>query len=269
MRRTGTTTAVVGTVLVGLLLTGCTAFGGDDDVPEPTRRAAERTPAADPSTGTEQVRTEQALPAGTVVAETDAVSQSGDTAVRVRIVANGRGRFDAQLSDYRTTNPQPMTLEFRRSAEYGDTWDSASMGTITWQADAAVPATVSLAEAGSWPDFLRAVVLVPAASGADDSDRPWVGSVLAVGALSWRLPAPFPDVHVTVGADRPGAYGTVDDRDGVPSRYRVAHGDDHTTVAERFGITVPELQWLNPTMEVRGDGWLYEDTTLNLDPATR
>jgi hypothetical protein len=32
---------------------------------------------------------------------------------------------------------------------------------------------------------------------------------------------------------------------------------------------VPELRWLNPTMRVEDNGWIYEDTILNLDPATR
>jgi|GEM_PF-2344091 len=275
------TTAVIGTVLTGLLLTGCTAFGGDDSVPKPTRQASEgatgQTPQPDGTLDTEHVTSKQVVPAGTVVAETDAVSKSGDTSMHVRVVADDDGTFEAQFSDYRTTEPQPMTVEFRRTAKYGDYWDNAAMGQATWGGDAPVPTSVTLRTAGAYPDWLRYVVLVPAPSASgDDSDRPWVGSVLAVGALPWKIPAPFPDIHVTVGKDRPGAYGYVFGKDGkvlsdggTPSTYQVAHGDEQSTVAERFGITMAELRWLNPTMKVRDNGWIYEDTILNLDPATR
>jgi hypothetical protein len=281
MRGTRTaTTAVIGTVLTGLLLTGCTAFGGDDTVPKPTRAAEDatgQTPKPDSTPGTEHVASKQIVPAGTVVAETDAVSKSGDTSIHVRVVADERGRFEAQFSDYRTTEPQPMTVEFRRTAKYGDYWDNAAVAATTWEPNADAPATVSLAAAGAYPDWLHDVVLVPAPKEGGDSDtRPWVGSVLAVGPLPWKIPAPFPDLHVTVGKDRPGAYGYVFGKDGkvlsdggTPSTYQVAHGDEQTTVAERFGITMAELRWLNPTMKVRDNGWIYEDTILNLDPATR
>jgi hypothetical protein len=274
-------TAVVGTVVAGVLLTGCSAFGGDDSVPEPTRQASvdgsAPTPQPDPTLSAEQVQSEQVVPTGTVVAETDAVSKSGETSIHVRVVARDDGRFDAELSGFRTTNPQPLTLEFRRTAKYGDSWDNAAVGSTTWEPPAAAPTTVSLYSAGNRPDWLRDVVLVVAPKQGGDSDtRPSVGSVLAVGALDWKIPHPFPDIHVTVGKDRPGAYGYVFDEHGThfdghgtPSTYQVAHGDDQTTVAKRFGITIAELRWLNPTMQVQDNGWIYEDTTLNLDPATR
>lgn len=272
--------AATGAVLVGLLLSGCTASGGDDSLPQPTGRSAldgsgtrsdaTRSPAPTSTAGAQPVAAKPAtVAAGTVVAEADAVSRSGDTAIHVRVVARGDGFFDAQLSGYRTTVPQPMTIEFRRSAAYADEDDLGAIGSTTWTPATGLPDTVSLAAAGSDPSWLRDVVLTPAPSGGDDSARPWVGSVLALGALSWTIPDPYPDLHVTVGKDRPGAYGIVFDHDGVPGSYRVAHGDEQVTVAERFGITVDELRWLNPTMQVRSGGWIYENTDLNLDPTTR
>lgn len=293
MRRTTTTfatTAVIG--VTALLLSGCSvfggsdAFGGDEPLPKPTSHStpsakADRTGDTDGSDGsvgsTTEVASRQAVPAGTVVATTDAVSKSGDTRIHVEVVARSDGRFDAELSGYRTTEPQPMTIEFRRSAEVRDGWDSAAVGATTWQDDSDVPTTVSLSSAGDSPDWLRDVVLVPAPSSDGDSDtRPWVGSVLAVGALDWKLPNPYPNLRVVVGSERPGAYGYVFGTDGqqlsaggTASTYQVAHGDEQTTVAKRFSISVAELRWLNPTMQVRDDGWIYEGTTLNLDPATR
>lgn len=276
MGRTRTaTTAVIGSALVGLLLAGCTAFGGDDAIPTPTRQAAERTaePAPDPTRDTDPVEAEpeQALPTGTVAAETDVVSPSGETSIHVRVVANDRGTFDAQLSGYRTTNPQPMRLEFRhRPAKPLDGADGSVRETVEWDAEVAPPTSFTMGQAGPRPDYLRSVVLVPATvADEDSSERPWAGSVLAAADLAWKIPNPYPDLRVTVGKDRPGAYGIVTDVDGRPANYLVAHGDELSTVAERFGITPAQVQWMNPFMEQRDDDWLLEGSTLNIDPARR
>ncbi|MBF4607748.1 LysM peptidoglycan-binding domain-containing protein [Curtobacterium sp. VKM Ac-1393] len=277
-RRRTAASAAIGTALVALLLTGCTAFGGDDPLPKPTRQAAERNdePLPDPTLTTEQIggdadEVEQVLPTGTVAAETDVTSPSGDTSIHVRIVANDQGTFDAQLSGYRTTNPQPMSLQFRhRTASPLDGDDSSVRDTVEWDAGAGPPTSFTMGQSGPLPDYLRSVVLVPASvEDEDPSKRPWVGSVLAVGALDWKIPNPYPDMRITVGKDRPGAYGIVTDADGRPADYLVAHGDELTTVAQRFGITPAEVQWLNPYMETRADDWLLEGSTLNLDPARR
>ncbi|WP_146244757.1 LysM peptidoglycan-binding domain-containing protein [Curtobacterium sp. MCPF17_051] len=281
MGRTRTaTTAVIGSALVGLLLTGCTAFGGDDAIPTPTRQAAERTaePAPDPTRDTDRVETktepehepEQALPAGTVAAETDVVSPSGDTSIHVRVVANDNGTFDAQLSHYRTTNPQPMRLEFRhRPAKPLDGEDGLVRDFVEWDA-VHPPASFTMGQSGPRPDYLRSVVLVPATvADEDSSERPWAGSVLAAADLTWKIPSPYPDLRVAVGKDRPGAYGIVTDVDGRPANYLVAHGDELSTVAERFGVTPAQVQWMNPYMEQRADDWLLEGSTLNIDPARR
>lgn len=272
---------LTGAVMTGLLLTGCSAFGGDDSVPEPTRPASVdgggRVPTPDATTGAGAVVAGRSVPAGTVVAETDAVSKSGDTSIHVRVVADDHGTFEAQFSGYRTTEPQPMSVEFRRTAKYGDHWDNGAVATTTWDASRPAPTSVSLRSAGTHPDYLHQVVLVPAAAEGEAYDaRPWVDSVLALGTLDWKITEPFPDMKITVGKDRPGAYGYVFGKDGArydghgtPATYRVAHGDDQTTVAKRFGISIPELRWLNPTMRVRHDGWIDEDSTLNLDPASR
>lgn len=287
MGRTRARAAVV-VALVGtsaLLLTGCSLFGDDAPLPKPTGHAA---PSASATQGpvdgsgttgdtAQPVAAPQAVPAGTVVAETDAVSKSGDTSIHVRVVANDHGTFDAQLSGYRTTQPQPMSVEFRRTAQFGDGYDGRAVATTRWDAQAQPPGTVSLSDAGADPDWLRTVVLVPVQSDGDDDDRPWVQKVLAIGTLSWSIPDPEPDLHVTLGAARPGAYGYAFDADdqtlrgttGTPVAYRVNEGDDQTTIAERFGITVEQLQWLNPQMPTSGKDWVLAGSWLNLDPATR
>lgn len=272
-------TTTIAPLLAAPLLTGCTAFGGDDPLPKPTGHtapSASATPKTDGGTDDadrtqKTVTAEQAVAPGTVVAETDVVSPSGKTAVHVRVVANDRGTFDAQLSGYRTTNPQPMRLEFRhRPAKPLDGADGSVRETVEWDAAVAPPASFTMGQAGPRPDYLRSVVLVPATTADEDSSkRPWAGSVLAAADLTWKIPNPYPDLRVTVGKDRPGAYGIVTDVDGRPANYLVAHGDELSTVAERFGITPEQVQWMNPLMEPRDDDWLLEGSTLNIDPARR
>ncbi|PZF53799.1 hypothetical protein DEJ23_14340 [Curtobacterium sp. MCSS17_008] len=281
----GRTTATVSIALVGvstLLLAGCSLSGGDDPLPKPTGHAAPSTtatpaPVDRTSDSAEGVSSQQAVPAGTVVAETDAVSRSGDTAIHVRVVADDHGTFDAQLSGYRTTNPQPMSVQFRRAAQYGDGGDARAVATTRWTAGEQPPTTISLADGGPYPDWLHTVVLVPDQWDGDDSERPWVHKVLAIGELDWSIPNPEPDLHVTLGKARPGAYGyafdaddeTLRGTDGVPVSYRVNEGDDQTTIAERFGITVAQLRWLNPSMQTNGQGWVLAGSWINLDPASR
>ena len=268
-----TTTVVIGSVLTGLLLTGCSAFGGDDSVPKPTRQTSVNGGGQDatpiPTPGTEAVRAEQVVPAGTVVAETDAVSKSGDTSIHVRVVAETGGIYSVHLSGYRTTIPQPMAIEFRhRQAGFHDGNDPGVRGFVQWVPPAGPPDSYTL-DAGARPDYLQSVVLVPMPSD-DDSARPWVGSVLAVGRLSWKIPDPYPGLTVTVGAERPGAYGYVKEVDAVPTWYTVAHGDELRTVAKRFGVSQAEFRWMNPYLETEGaEDWLLEDDVLNVSPANR
>ena len=86
---------------------------------------------------------------------------------------------------------------------------------------------------------------------------------------AWKIPNPYPDLRVTVGKARPGAYGYVKDVDGTPTWYMVSHGDDLTTVSKRFGVTPEQFEWMNPYLELRGDKWLDEDATVNISPANR
>ncbi|WP_144765961.1 LysM domain-containing protein [Curtobacterium sp. 9128] len=274
MNRRPLTVAVAGAAVV-VALTGCTALVGHEPLPTPTRTTA-ATPGPHGSTTGKSVSSVSldppALAAGTVVTETDLTSPSGKTSVHVQVVANSRGTFDVHLSGYRTTNPQAMTIQFSEDVpKPGDGPDQRTWGATQWSAASGPPATAKLSDAGTRPDFLRSVSLVPTL--IDDGDgstpAPWAGHVLAVAPLTWSVPNPYPNLAVTVGAAGPGAYGVVQDADGRPSTYLVAHGDDLTTVAKRFGISVAQLRWLNPAMETRNGDWILENTTLNLNPAAR
>ncbi|MBM7802785.1 hypothetical protein JOE58_002036 [Curtobacterium luteum] len=274
-RRTRTIAVLGATAAAVLALSGCSLFGGDDAVPVPNRTAAAAPDGWTDGTA-EPVPTPtptSVLPVGTVAAETDVVSKSGDTSLHVRVVQRAEGVFAAELSDYRTTNPQPMSIEFRhRTAHWGDGDGGVVRGSVAWDTGAGPPDSYTL-DAGPRPDYLASVVLVPVA-GVDPSEgfateRPWIGSVLAVGALDWNIPNPYPHLRVTVGEAGPGAYGTVQDVDGTPTWYRVSHGDELITVSKRFGVTPEQFEWMNPYLELTDDRWLAENDVLNVSPANR
>jgi hypothetical protein len=259
---------VAGTIAVGTL-SGCSLLRDDHSPsPTPTKTAAsgvdtqidERTPSPSPPLAA----------ADTVVTEAQVTSPSGDTSIHVQVVANGNDTYRVELSGYRSTVSQPMSIEFRDDVPHtGDGWDPGAVGVRRWEAGEAPTAQYALSAAGRDPSYLRSVVLVPLVADDATSTPSWANHVLAVAPLTWKVGPEYPDLHVTVGKSVPGAYGIVtNNAAGVPSVYLVAHGDEARVVAKRFGITVDQLEWMNPTV-YRQDDWLFEGTTLNLDPADR
>lgn len=277
------------TALAAFALAGCSVFGaahgaapgphphgphahGPHASANPSQPAAGTTTAPDTTVDEHEPAS---LPRGTVVAETDVTSPSGDTSAHVRVVSDGDGTFTAELSGFRTTVSQPMSLEFRPSvAHQGDGYDLASIGLVQWGAGGQPPTVDDLSEAGNDPSFLRSVVLVPVntdAEAAANTIPSWANHVLAAAPLTWHVPSPYPGFHIgTIAAAVPYAYGTiVRDATGKPVQYFVAHGDRAVTVAKRLGITLAQLRWLNPQSGFHERDWLDEGDLLNLDPNGR
>jgi hypothetical protein len=275
--RTSTLTAAgAATIALTLTLGGCSLLGNDDaPLPKPTSTSADRraqtSQTDDDSPSPTPTPTTPPIPEGTVGAEADVVSPSGETAVHVKVVANGADGWDVELSGYRSTIDQPMSIEFRRTVPKPTDGYGSPVGQVYgWESGAPKP-EYSLDLTDSYPIYVRSVVLIPRATDAQYAAQQapsWVDHVLAVAPLTWNVTSPYPDLHVTETKAVPGAYGTVTERDGAPWSYLVAHGDEARSVAKRFGITVPELEWLNPVTS-RDDHWLFEGTTLNLSPAGR
>jgi hypothetical protein len=78
------------------------------------------------------------------------------------------------------------------------------------------------------------------------------------------IPARQSNVHPIDGGARSSAAGTVTattDSD-APQSYLIAPGDITDVVAQRFGISVEDLIWLNANLHVFGDRqYLYAGTT--------
>ena len=95
-----------------------------------------------------------------------------------------------------------------------------------------------------------------------------LGSVVATAPLTWDLPDMNPGLEVVDHGAAEGAYGQVGlAANGAPMSYASPGATRRMGITERFGITLRDLEWLNPD---RLSGRLVlADITLNLSRETR
>jgi hypothetical protein len=213
------------------------------------------------------------VPAGSVVAEGDVASPKGSIHFHYRAVADGDNTYSVQYSNFTSTVPVPVSvtlIDIPPRVGDGLTWhgvgDHLLGGPTTWAAP------VSTASLGSedQPAYLGTLVTYSSVA-SDDGEPVELGpnKVLAVDSISWHIPVRQSNVHPVDGGARSYAAGTVTATTpgGAPKSYLIAPGDITSVVAQRFGISVEDLIWLNANLQVFGDQqYLYEGTTLNLDP---
>lgn len=214
---------------------------------------------------------------GTVVSEGDVASPKGSVHFHFRVVADQDDRFAVQYSGFTSTLPVPVSASFLRvTPAVGDGMSHTGDGDHQLGGATTTPGptvSVPMAQAGHDPSFLGA--LVTYSSATTDAAVPveiGPGKVLAVTPLSWSVPARTTNVHPTDRGAAANATGTVPSTtdSGAPASYVVAPDDLIGDVAARFGLSVQDLVWLNPSLTVFGDQqYLYEGTTLNLDPLRR
>ena len=213
------------------------------------------------------------IPAGTVVASGDVASPKGSIHFHYAMVATGSDTFVAQYSGFTSTVPVPISVTLLTAAprvgdglSYHGIGDHQLGGPTT---TAAPGSSVALNSAGP-PSYLGTLVTYSSAPSTDGVPvELGPNKVLAVTAVHWAIPLRQTNVHPVDGGTREYASGTVTAKtaSGAPRRYLVASGDITSVVAARFGISVADLIWLNAHLEVFGDQqYLYEGTTLNLDP---
>ncbi|CAN5370280.1 hypothetical protein BH09ACT1_BH09ACT1_03610 [soil metagenome] len=213
------------------------------------------------------------IPAGTVVASGDVASPKGSIHFHYTVTANGDSTFSANYSSFTSTVPVPISvtlLEILPKVNDGLTYhgvgDHQLGGPTTAPASAS---SVALASAGP-PSYLVALVTYSSATSAAGLPvELGPNKVLAVNTVKWSIPARTTNVHPVDHGAIQFATGTVTATaaGGGPKRYLIAPGDLTETVAQRFGISVQDLIWLNAGLQVFGDQqYLYSGTTLNLDP---
>ena len=250
----------------------------------PTPKARTTTPAAaadpaishpatpEPGETSEPAPTLIPVPAGTVVAQGDVASPKGSIHYQYKVVANGDNTFTAQYSGFTSTVPIPVSvtlLDIPPKVGDGLTWHGVGDHLLGGPTTSPQSSSVSLGSEDQ-PSYLVALVTYSSvASGDGVPVELGPNKVLAVDTVSWNVPVRQSNVHPVDGGARTYAAGSVTatTSSGAPKSYLIAPGDITSVVAKRFGITVEDLIWLNANLQVFGDQqYLYEGTTLNLDP---
>ncbi|AYG05059.1 LysM domain-containing protein [Gryllotalpicola protaetiae] len=212
------------------------------------------------------------VPAGTVVAQGDVASPKGSIHYHYRVVANGDNTYSAQYSGFTSTVPVPVSatlIDIPPKVGDGLTWHGVGDHQLGGPTSSATSTTASLGSVGQ-PKYLTTLVTYSSVASPDGVPiELGPNKVLAVNTLHWSIPVRQSNVHPVDGGARTYAAGAVTAKtaSGAPKSYKVADGDVTSVVAARFGISVEDLIWLNKNLEVFGaQQYLYEDTTLNLDP---
>lgn len=249
--------------------TGTGGSAGGSTTPDPAiSRPATAAPAAKPVPDP----TLTPVPRGTVVAQGDVASPKGSIHFHYRMVSNGDNTYSAQYSGFTSTLPVPVSatlLEIAPRIGDGLTFHGVGDFRLGGPTTATAPTMTAPLDV-SQPSSLGTLVTYSSASSTSGVPTE-IGpdKVLVVTPVRWNVPVRQTNVHPVDTGARSLASGIVTARtpSGAPKRYRIAGGDTTTSVADRFGISVKDLIWLNPSLTVYGDEqYLYEDTELNLDP---
>jgi LysM repeat protein len=273
--------AVAAAVLA--VLAGCALFGGTakpsasathPGTPMPpstpqSRSLATSTPV--PSATPVPAATLTPVAQGTVVAEGNVASPLGSIHFHYRMVANGNNTYSAQYSSFTSTVPVPVSvtlIDIPPNVGDGLTYLGVGDQLLGGPTSSAQSATALIND--GQPSYLTTLVTYSSAASFDGVPQELgPNKVLAVNTIRWSVPVRQSNVHPVDGGARPSAAGSVTatTAGGAPKSYEVAQGDTTTAVADRFGIPVEWLLWLNP--DLPGDGgnqFLYSSTKLNLDP---
>lgn len=111
------------------------------------------------------------------------------------------------------------------------------------------------------PSFFKRILFLSPATGT--AACPSV--IAAVSNLAWELPDMNAGLAVVDHGTRTGARGRLES-DSNPTTYVAAAGDSWAKIAERLGITVGDLRWLNPLVSYANPS---EDDFVNIDPGSR
>lgn len=120
------------------------------------------------------------------------------------------------------------------------------------------------------PTFIGSAVLTQF-SEVDREQNDCAATVIAAAPIEWTLGPQRPDLKVADSGKTAGASGVVAvDGSGAAVSYTVARGDTLSNIADRLGLTVDDIFYLNPT-RLRGpqDPSAYTGEVLNLSVADR
>ncbi|KJC65759.1 LysM peptidoglycan-binding domain-containing protein [Agreia bicolorata] len=117
--------------------------------------------------------------------------------------------------------------------------------------------------------FIREVVVTRAAAGGAP-DKACPIPIVSHAPLAWNTPDMRPGLDVVDEGPATGAMGVVTLDGGDPLSYTVAQGDTLAAVAERFGIALDDLFYLNPRRSPNPeDAHAFTGEVLNLSRSNR
>ncbi|WP_166791787.1 LysM peptidoglycan-binding domain-containing protein [Cryobacterium frigoriphilum] len=203
-----------------------------------------------------------------VIGTAELTSTSGDNAISGTVVVTaGGGGFDVALEDFRSDVPGGVQLFFSPWSEtttcLADMY-SFSFGNLSTDADQPGLSLGDRDAARGDPSYYLTAVITARAPGTTDPH----GCVLtprAVGTITWDVPDTRPGLLAVDTGDRFGADGATATAAGIPVSYQAVAGDTLNDIADRFGITVDDLGFLNPLTSRQ----LQPGDDLNLSVALR
>lgn len=242
-------------LVVAIALTGCAAT--PSPTPEPTV-APSATAAAAPE-----------LPVGTVVATGQFEGSATGT---VELVTIEGGMYEVRLTNFTTSVAAPYELLL---SPYPLTDDRTCLDTFVFDlGDPSLngPGPFPIGPFEAWgfdPSFLDGAALgqyIESDAVANDCLR----TVVARAPFTWDFPDLRPDLDVVDSGPAVGAMGEVTLENGEPDSYTVAPDDIMGEIANRFGVTVDDVFYLNPArLPNSRDTVAYADEVLNLSRANR
>lgn len=198
-------------------------------------------------------------------------SPLGSIHFHYRMVSTGDNMYAAEYSDFTSTVPVPVSVTLIDiPPSVGDGLTYHGVGDHPLGGPTTAPPAPTSAWLGTNPSYLGSLVTYSSAPSADGVPQELgPDKILSVNSIQWSVPARQTNVHPVDSGPAPNAQGRVSETtpSGAPASYVVARGDTTQRIADRFGIPVEYLLWLNPSRRAfDSDGRPYEQATLNLDP---
>ncbi|GAA4481335.1 LysM domain-containing protein [Microbacterium panaciterrae] len=179
------------------------------------------------------------------------------------------GRFSITVSDFVSSHPGQVSILLNEPET-----SVCEQAAYAWNAGETAPESVLTALLPStspgWTNPSNFVALTIAQTDPASSEGCDLKGI-ASAPLKWTLTDPRPSLRPIDSGSEPGAEGTVTSAGGIPTSYLVAADDTYRDIAKRLGISVDDLEYLNPD-RAQGDythPTVNLGTTLNLDPARR
>ncbi|WP_223692187.1 LysM peptidoglycan-binding domain-containing protein [Leifsonia poae] len=179
------------------------------------------------------------------------------------------GDFSITVSNFATSHPGQVSILLNEPET-----SVCEQAAYAWNAGETAPERVLTARlpanSPGWTNPSNFVALTIAQSDPLSSEGCDIKGI-ASAPLTWTLTDPRPSLRPTDSGIEPGAQGEATSTGGTPTSYLVAADDTYRDIAKRFGISVDDLEYLNPD-RAQGDyahPTANPGTSLNLDPANR